>query len=343
MKWVYQIGDVPLFGSLVDDIEISESRSWSAKRTFFQQTSGYFDHVPEGRRFFEAANADIKGKLSSKDNRMFLHIMSRVKAMSGLRDMPLIVCEVQSLDIDPTVRWLITRGTVTSVDDSSAYGSEDDQYYLKDFSIKMQIDYAWRPLLGWYWEDRPATSFSMNPTTQNGLDNMFILPRDYADITKTNYFQEWGDDYSRLEPFVWPLLYQGGKGYGADYTAFRSMYINAVEQIWAAPPVTLYAFTDLLPQGELSITANGRVSTLDLYDLDGQLLDRGLEGLFPSDEIFAGSENFIRRNGSILALIPEWDYDDAAPGELRSGMNYVTVAGDNTTGRFAINSIFGAL
>lgn len=353
MKMLYQIGSVPLFGSLVNDIELSEERSWIVKRTQFQQSSGYFDHTPYGRRLFDDTEVSASGTLTSKGNPQFLHLMSRIKALGGVRDVPIIVFEVQDLNDNPTVRWLITYGNITSVEDSSAYGAENDEgFYWKNFSIKMKVLPEWRPLLRWYWEDRPAQAFTGAPSAQNGIDTLFEQPGQYSEIMPFNYFQEWGNDYSELATEMWPYLYQRGVGYGSDYSAFKTFYVNSVEHVWAAPPVSFYAFTDLLPQGTISITIESaavvHTSSLDLSILDGQLIDRGLSGLFSSDQIFVGDTDpfcsFILRNGTIItSFVPEWEYDGLYPGQLSAGLNKISVAGDGTTGQFAANIKFGAL
>jgi hypothetical protein len=353
MKMIYQIGRVPLYGSLVNDIELSEERSWIVKRTQFQQTGGYFDHTPYGRRLFDDTDVSASGSITSKGNPQFLHLMSRIKALGGERDVPIIVFELQDIGGDPSIRWLITYGNVVSVEDTSAYGAENDEgFYWKDFSIKMKIQPEWRPLLRWYWEDRPAQAFTGLPTAQNGIDTLFEQPQRYSEISEFNYFQQWDDALSELATEMWPYLYQRGLGYGSDYAAFKTFYINSVEHVWAAPPTAFYAFTDLLPQGSISITVESasiiQTSSLDLEALDGQLTDRGLSGLFASDEIFVGNTDpfcsFILRSGQIItSFVPEWTYDSIYPGELTVGLNKIAVAGDNTTGKFAANIKFGAL
>lgn len=352
MKMIYQIGDVSLFGSLVNDIELSEERAWDAKRTFFQQTGGYFDHTPMGRRLFNDTEITAKGTLTSLNNQEFLHVMSRIKSLGGQRRVPLIVFELQDLKNNPYIRWLYTYGQITNVEDSSAYGEKDDGFWLKDISIKMKIDPVWRPLLRWYWEDRPVLSYSAAATAQNGTDTMFAQPQRYSNIGKTQYFQQWSDTYSKLSPSMWPYLYQRGLGYGSDYAQFKSFYVNAVEHRWAGPPNTFYAFTSLISQGTLSITVTNKqvsfTSTLDLSAVDTQLYNRGLRGLFNSDEIFVGNTepfcSFIRRGSSIVAnFVPQWSYGGAYPGELMSGLNKIDVVGTGTPGKFAANIAFGAL
>ncbi len=352
MKMVYQIGQVPLYGSLVNAIELSEDRKWIVKETPFQQVSGWFNHTPYGRRLFERVDVSIKGTLTSNGNQQFMHLMSRLKARGGLREVPLIVFELQGLEKNPYIRWLYTTGTISNIDDQSSYGETEEGFLLKEFTVTMKIDPVWRPLLRWYWEDRPTFSAVQSPAAQNGTDTLFAQPMRFQEIGQENYFQQWGDDYSALAPEMWPYLYQRGNGYGTDYAAFRSFFVNSVEYIWAAPPLSFYAFKNLLGQGTLRIKVENsettQWSTLDLGLLNTQLINRGQMGLLPADELFAGATDpfccWIRRNGVTLAnFVPQWNYEGAYPGELMAGLNRVTIDGYNTTGSFAANIMFGAL
>ncbi len=216
----------------------------------------------------------------------------------------------------------------------------------------MKVDPVWRPLLRWYWEDRPVLSYTGIPTSQNGTDIMFAQPQRYTDVSEHNYFQQWPDTYSRLSPAMWPYLYQRGLGYGTDYAQFKSFYVNAVEHRWAGPPTAFYAFTSLLNEGTLSINVTNSATTfyssIDLSDLDSQLVDRGLSGLFNSDVLYVGNTDpfcsYIMRSGAILTnFVPQWDYMSGYPGELMSGLNRIDIVGDGTPGKFAANIAFGAL
>lgn len=345
MKFVYQIGQVPLYGTLVNDIDLSEDRTAVVKETQFQQSSGWFNHVPYGRRLLERPSVTIKGTLVNN----FLHTASRLKALLGLREVPLIVFEKQHGSI---VRWLFTTGTVESVDDNSHYGEDFSGNYLKEISLKMKVDPTWSPLLSWYWENRPNYTRVQAPTTQVGVDTIFAQPERFEQIPLKNYYQQWPDTLSKYTPFAWPYLYQRDKGYGTDYAPFRTFYVNSSEEMWAAPPRAFYAFTKLLGQGTLTITVTRGdlvfTSSIDLAATNTQLINRGLNGLMAIDEMFVGLTDpfccWISRNGSALAnFVPQWTYTGAYPGEVFTGLNEIVISGLNTTGQFAANIQFGAL
>lgn len=351
MRFVYQIGRVPLFGALVNDIEMDEGRDWSVKTTEFQQSSGYFTHTQLGRRTFSPVNVSIVGDIDTYKIG-FLHTASMLKALGGLRDVPLIVFELGHIPSqNPSVRWLYTTGSITKAEEKSKYGNDVKEFYTKSVSLTMRIDPVWKPLLGSYWESRPVDTRSSIITTRHGFDTMFYLPKDLDEVRKDRYFERWGNTLSQYDPSTWPYMYEKGTGYGTDWDYFKSFYVYSNESQWPAPPSAHYAFTQLLPQGTLSIVVTNSVttftSTLDLTSLNTQLNNAGLSGLMASDEIFVGDTApfpcFIRRNEAILNVTPRWTSQSGYPGELMSGLNKVTISGNNTNGKFAANIEFGSL
>jgi hypothetical protein len=351
MKFVYQIGRVPLFGALVNDIEIDESRDWSVKQTAFQQSSGYFTHTPVGRRMASDVDVSISGSLDSKAIG-FLHTTAMLKSLGGLRDIPLIVFDMGHMPSQsPSVRWLFTTGTITKVDVKSSYGEDVSGFYRQNFSITMKIDPVWQPLLRGYWEDRPIDTRSAIVSARAGIDNIFAHPEFMKSVEKNKYFERWGDDLSKYDPGMWPYIYEKGTGYGTDWAPFRSFYVYSNDMQWAAPPVAKYVLKNLLPQGSITVTVNHEVvdyvSTLNLATLHTSLVNKGLSGLFPTDEVYFGSTapfpSFIRRNDAILSITPVWESQSSYPGELLTGLNKITISGSDTTGKFAANIRFGSL
>lgn len=359
MKFVYQIGDVPLYGNLVSsdgNVSLNEDRSWAIKETEFTGTGTKFNFLPLGRRIPETTSIEIEGTLVSTNYQGFLHTLSRLKTLGGLRDIPLITFEVQqpTLTTEP-IRWLVTYGTITDINDTSEYGDNINGMFEKKLSLKMTISPVWRPMLRYYWEYRPI--YTMIPPlfiTENyqaGTDTIFAQPNKMSGIQPNNYFQIWPATYSDLSTEAWASIYQENGGFGFDYVSFQTFYFNAAAERWSAPPTAKYVATSLLPQGTLHIETTNAYTTfvaeLDLESLNLQLVNRGYFGLYVSDEIFFGNTDpfcsFIRRNGAIIAdFVPQWVYTGLYPGEVTSGYNKVNVFGLNTTGKFAANILYGS-
>jgi hypothetical protein len=357
MKLLYQIGDIPLYGSIVasdGDVSLGEDRSWEIKDTPFTGTGSTYNHLPIGRRIPEKSDVKVEGTLVSTSHQGFLHTLSRLKALGGLRDVPMIVLETQHPSPGQSVRWLVAYGTVTDIDDSSEYGEDVNGFYQKQLSLTMKVDPVWRPMIRYYWEYRPIYSqipaLFADEGAQAGTDTIFAQPMRMSLVNNKNFFQKWGDTYSALAPEAWAIMYSDGGGYGHDYIPFGSYYLNSEESLWAAPPQAIYAATNLLPQGYLTIeTTNALtsyVAELDLESLDSQLQNRGHTGLYVSDELYFGATDpfcsFIKRDGEVLTnFVPQWVYTGLYPGELASGYNKVRVYGTNTTGKFAANILYG--
>jgi hypothetical protein len=358
MKLVYQIGDVPLFGSIVasdGDVSLSEDRSWETKETAFTGTGGTFNHLPVGRRLPERVTVSIEGSLTSSQAQSYLHTLSRMKSKGGLRDVVLIALEVYATGSANTVRWLQTKGTITDVKDMSEYGEDVDGFYQKKLSIQMNVDPTWYPLMNWYWEYRPIRTYVppifANELAQAGVDNIFAQPKTFGAIDNKNYFQSWPDTYSALAPSAWGYMYQNGGGFGYDYRPFQTFYFNSEEKQWSAPPIAKYALKSLLPQGTITVETTSsetvHTATLDLASMDLQLTNSGFDGLQPGDEVFFGNVDpfcsFVRRNDVLLAeFVPQWEYTGLYPGEVATGYNKVRIYGTNTTGKFAVNIKYGS-
>lgn len=348
MKFIYQIGNVPLFGALQNDVSLNEKRSWIVQQTKFQQTGGQFTHTPRDRRIPDSAPISIEGTLTTTSHQHFLFTSSRLRAIGGFANVPLIVFETYN---NKTIRWLYTMGSITDVDESSQYGESDGGFYLRDISIQMVVDPSWRPLLAPYWESRQVTEYKHFPTTQAGVDNLFIHPQlvdtVYEQKERGFYFQKWDSSLSALSPMMWPHLYTGN-GYGEDYAAFRSVYVMASEFAWPGQSNAIYAFTGLDQTGTLTLQVNDFTATLDLADTNTALIARGLAGLQKSDEIFVGNttpyNSFIRRSSGVISnFVPRWTDNNVYPGALNPGLNHVTFSGNGTVGKAAMNIEFGAL
>lgn len=358
MKLLYQIGDIPLYSSIVvsdGDVSLDEGRSWEIKETQFTGTGSFYNHLPIGRRIPEKTTIKVSGTLISTGHQGFLHTLSRLKAIAGLRDIPMIVLETQHPSPGQAVRWLYTTGTVTDIDDSSEYSEDVSGFYQKKLELTMSVDPVWRQLLRYYWEYRPI--YSQVPAlfaedgAQAGVDTIFAQPNKMSMVNDRYFFQNWGNIYSELAADAWPIMYREGGGYGHDYQPFGSYYFNSDEALWSAPPRAMYVATNLLSQGTLHIdTTNALtryIAELDLESLNTQLENRGYTGLYESDELYFGNTDpfcsFIKRNGVILEnFVPQWVYTGLYPGEVATGYNKVEIYGTNTTGRFASNILYGS-
>lgn len=348
MKFIYQIGNVPLFGALNNVVRLNEKRAWVVQQTKFQQTGGQFTHTPKHRRISDNAPISIEGTLTTNSHQHFLFTSSRLRAIGGFKDVPLIVFETYN---NKTIRWLYTTGSITDIDETSEYGESDGGFYLRDISIQMIVDPSWRPLLSSYWESRQITEYKQFPTAQAGIDNLFIHPQlvdsVYEQKERGFYFQKWDSSLSSLSPMMWPYLYTGN-GYGEDYGPFRSVYVLASEFAWPGQANAIYAFTGLEPQGMLTMQVNDFISTLNLETLNSSLVARGLAGLQKSDEIFVGNttpyNGFIRRvSGVVNNFVPQWTDDNLYPGALNPGLNHITFSAEGSVGKVAMNIEFGAL
>jgi hypothetical protein len=348
MKIAYQIGSVSLFGTLVDTVTLSGDSGWIVKRSIFDQAGGFYTHTPARRRIAQDTKVSIQGTVVAKNLYSVDQTISRLKALGGLRDTCLIAYDFSG---DPLasmpIRWLFTRGSVTDVKDNSEYMTTDEGFYKREITIEMSVDPSWQPLLSSFWEYRQIRNFEYKITGQAGVDNLFSHPEKLSEVRTDSYFYEWPDTLSTYTPLVWPSLYTE-EGYGTDYDDFKTFYVLSHDAVWASPPKAVYAFTDLLPQGTLSITVNEETSTLDLEELDFQLQSRGYSGLQVSDEIFVGMttpfSSFVQRNNAILTqFVPQWVAPGRYPGEVFTGLNEITISGENTTGQAAVNILFGAL
>lgn len=140
-------------------------------------------------------------------------------------------------------------------------------------------------------------------------------------------------------------------GVGSGFTKNKRINVFVNPEYWSAPPVSMYAFTNLDATDELTIQvdrsknlySNERISqysTLDLVQVNSDLQSAGYNGLYPTDILYGGEllpfPGFIVRSGEVLSDIRlQWSFDGRAAGMIGTGYNQISVSANTSDFEYA--------
>lgn len=372
---LYQLGDVPLFHTLVGDdgkgVSIDLGRSARIPQTNLTGVSGSVSYVPLTRPLLDPMQIKISGILRQLPPYGLTRSINSLKSLIGYKNIPVIGFFMENSQIDgqsvPNLLWLYANCTIKDVDASSDYNSEKDVWGFdkQPITITLVADLRWRSLSPWFWEYRDPHDYLINPNaptnSQVGIDNYFYHPPTFNDLSENFYFFRWQSDLSQYNPTFWGIKYDSGLlgGVGSDFVDFGSHSFYSDPQLWSAQPTSVYAFTNLSDAGEINMTVRRQtglfasqyideVSSLDLAQLNDDLITAGYSGLLPSDYVFTGYlspfPGFVYRNGERLTgFTPRWSYPGTYPGETGRAFNTITITAEGTTGQVAYLHEYGVL
>lgn len=249
--------------------------------------------------------------------------------------------------------WLHTIGSLEKVDATREKKGK--------FEVVLTISTAatWQPVNRFIWQYRAGkySNLFKHETPVAPEDNLKPYPRLRSIFNFCSEYlwakRVYSDEFIHYDPDVWDILhdfhritfdYQTGAGHTwTDNT--NSFFYFADRSIWSAPPSSVYAFR--IPQlqetkspfDSISIEvikaidawqSDVQISTLDLIELNSDLVANGLAAIGVGDVIYAGDgkvqPSFIVRNGQIInGIIPNWTYPDSAVGVGGLGSNYVRI------------------
>lgn len=370
--FVYQLGDVPLYHTLIgtgdDGVTIDVSRSWRSPSTDLVGVGGSVSFLSNARTLPMSPTVTVEGTLAPTPPYSIARLVNSLTSLGGRRDTPLIGFFLEDTEsaAHTDLIWLYTNVLVKSLSAAYSYHDSGDVWSLdkQPISISMQAETKWRPLPRWLWEYRDPFEYIINPTSpynsQVGFDTLFNHPRTLADLRECYYFYRWQSDGSAYSPAFWGLQFSGVLGgYGSDFTDFGRYEFYSDPALWSAAPSSAYAFTGLSPNGSISITVKRQtglfanqvreeVSSLDLEVLDADLATAGYTGLRLDDVVFTGLMSplpgFVWRDSKkLLGVLPKWSYPGTYPGETDRGYNTFTVTGVGTTGQVAFIHEYGVL
>lgn len=338
MLFPYQIGDTPLFRYLVgsdDPIQFSLDQNWDVPALSFAQSGGVLYQGPINRSLMQPTKGKIEGIVQVRSSAMAQELTTALQSLGGRIYVPFIVFRYEDSlhnDQPPNIDWLIADAVIESHSTPYPYAGSDLSnagHVRLHLSISVTLMTPLRRLSPWFWEYRPYINRAQNPYFSDGAaspSTRFSHPKYFSEILDEHYFLRWLSQDTLLEPEFWELAYTEGilGGDGSEFKELYSVFYYSSPQRWTSQPMVVYAFTDLLPYGNLKITvqrSHGNFygddyeeeSLLDLVLLDEHLNAKGYGGLYNSDIVYAGNiypfPSYVYRNGAILeGLSPEWEY-----------------------------------
>lgn len=366
---IYQIGDYPIFNHMVgvgeNPVGFEDSLQWRIESDNLSNVSGQYMAGRYSSPLLAPRKIKLVGGFENDENGTSDQKLNRLAGFGGRVNVPVIAFEYHEPTDDvsvPSINWLLTHMTIEGVDRATNYITREAvQLSARQITVAAQQQTAWRRLSPWFWEYRQSAPVN-NPfdraNQQEGLDNRFYHPSKLASLSKRGFFRFWGDDLVRYAPSFWAKKYSdgitGGLGADFDYLPLRVQLFPPFQD-WNAQPLSLYAFTSLLGQGELTITVDRMAdvftpetysSSLDLAEVDSQLNSLGYSGLLEEDVLIAGRcspfPSFILRDGEVLSgFIPRWEYRGTIPGELSAGPNQITFTCEGVAAQAAYLIDFG--
>ncbi|APU89033.1 hypothetical protein Rctr85_002 [Virus Rctr85] len=373
---LYQIGDVPIFHTLVGAdgkaVSIDLGRSWRFPTSELHGVGGSVSYLPLTRSLPETPTFKVSGTLHAVPPYSITRSVNALKSLGGRRNIPLIGFSLENPMLDEgdcisNLLWLYADTTIVDVDDKSEYNSLSNVWSFDQHPINLTIKAGlrWRVLSPWFWEYRDPLEYIINPldpaNAQTGIDNYFHHPESFDDLLSCAYFYRWQSDLSTYSTLFWGRKYSDGLlgGSGSDFVDFGDYSFYSDPQLWSADPTSVYAFTGLSPSGSISITVQRstglfsnqgveEVSTLDLAELDTDLAAAGYSELRLTDIVYTGAlapfPGFVMRDGQrITSFKPKWSYPGSYPGETGRGYNTFTVSSEDTTGQVAFLHDYGVL
>jgi hypothetical protein len=376
---IYQIGDLPLFFNLRNfdsgEVSLDANREWKAPTTEFTQTSGEHLFSDLGRPLSESQKLELKGMFVCDEDQISAQaLFNRLLSMGGIPLTPVIGFHYEECEHVPegsccsacntTLDWIVNYGIITKLPQDSSYHSSKKPWSASTFpvSISMVLGTKWKALNSWEWEYRKDKIVNpLSPTLRSGsISNTFILPNRLSELHRKGYFFRWGVTLSKYDPSYWGLKYTNGRmgGIGSDYVSIGEHSFNSDPERWSASPNSVYSFTNfsnLTGTITLRVTRNYNYfsqsnlvdeSTLDLAQLNTDLINGGLGGLLTTDQIVTGYASpfpgFVIRGGEILSGVrPRWSYPGAYPGETGRGYNKIEYLSDDLNYEAAYLHDFG--
>lgn len=370
--FAYQIGDLSIYGSMkgVDGkgtiFEIP--RKWDNPTAKLTDIGGEVSFLPATRSIREVSSFSIKGTALASVDMAVRHFVERLKNMGGRRDIPLIVFRAENGDCDCgdcfTMDWLVATCTLLEVPVTSEWGGEDAWSYEKaEVNISGVMTSEFRRLSEWFWQYRDAYDRMFDPSlTPASIDlplGYFPHPKNIDEMVGNGFFFKWSSDGSDFDPAFWALKYNNQSGgMGSDFSDFGEVNVLSNQAEWSEVPVSIYAFTDLTPTGEIEIEITKKTgffqgdyiiesSTLDLEQLDADLASFGYGGLASTDVIFTGVvepfPGYVLKDGQIITDVrPKWSYVGLYPGELGLEFSKVRFNKNGTSGLVAYLFEYGA-
>lgn len=355
MLMIYQIGDAPLFFTLRskagDSVSIRNSREWKAPFVEFTGAPGNTFVGDAHQVLPESQKLDISGEFICDDGVSAEKMLRHLNSFGGVPQIPIIAFRYQECDhvdnlsccqkCNSTLDWIVNYGIITKIEQDSNYNNTDELYasMFAPVSITMTLGTKWKHLNAYEWEYR--SDRVLNPFVGLEAPNKYFIPITLNGLQHNNYFFRWNTVLSKYSPTFWGIKY-GDEfgGLGSDFSDVLSTDVFSDPQIWSAPPTSAYAFTNINNvNSELAILvqrniglfdSNPRIetSTLDLDQLNTDMISAGYGGLYQSDVIFTGAvqpfPGFITRNGSRINVRPRWTYSGIHPGETGIGFNKVS-------------------
>lgn len=349
MLFPYQIGGIPLaryLGGSEDPAQFSLDLGWEAPVVSFAQTGGSLYQGPINRAIAKPTEAKIQGVVQARSGALAQELLSGLQSLGGRLYTPLIVFRYEDPQDEQhpmNVDWLIADALILSKSYPYSYAGEDQGnagHLRLRLDISLNLMSPFRRLSPWFWEYRSYENRAQNPYEADGAYSpsiRFIHPKSFREVRDQHYFLRWQDSSTLLSPDYWDWAFSEGI-YGGDAAGFSETYTvfyHSDPQRWASPPQVVYAFTNLLPYGSLSIEVQRSVgsfygddytetSVLNLEQLDTDLSAKGFGGLFSSDIVYVGNvfpfpSYVVRDEVTLEGVIPDWDYEGLFPGELQTG------------------------
>lgn len=358
MLFPYQIGDVPLFRYLVgseDPIQSELEQEWDLPSIRFSQSGNTLFQGPANRSIRQNPTMTIEGLVQAKSTALAQELLSAIAHLGGRLAIPLIVFRFEDSFAGPDtvtkVDWLVADVVIESKNQPMAYAGLDLSnagHVRLRLDIEITLMGPFQRLYPWFWEYRPFRARQQNPYVADGAASgslMFTHPEIVADIRDEYYFARWLDRNTLLEPEFWEVAFQtDSAGQGMEFEEIYEIFYHSDPMRWSAAPQIVYAFTNLLPYGNLEIIVQRstgqfygddyeETSSLDLVQLDAELALQGYGGLFNTDILYVGDvfpfPGYILRNGVILEnLTPVWTYQGLFPGEIQGGAGRVHFMAD---------------
>ena len=267
--------------------------------------------------------------------------------------------------------WLLTYGEITSVSrvrDDSKVSHED----MTPIEIKIRTLPYWEGLddIRWRYYDQAAPlqelrpSITSTPPTKHYHPYQMFLDWVVNKHGRGAFFENsfddtvYGDGPLETDPANWYYAYYTDVPDATTRAVLPSNDPTAMWKplgiidhefvvpnlAWSAPPRSLYMFTNLPTSGDLTIevTAKTRsnvsvhhISTLNLANLNNNLIAAGLSGIQTTDRLLVGNTYYpggalMRLSGGVyqrVSVFVPWSYSALYPGETTNYFNKVEIDG----------------
>ena len=253
-----QIGDVPIFGSVVGNdgsgLKLNRPYSWNNPLSEITGVEAVVSQLPASTSLAESNTLKLDGMVLATNYQSVDGTIESLKYVSGRQNTKVIGFMLQSVPagIDEDLRmlsdlqWLENDCVLSDIKVTSEWGTGNSDVGLK-ISFTLSLGLTWRGLSDLYWEYRSPNlrydnpySIDISPLTPQ---NRFIHPQTFGDIETNNYFFRWPNNLSAMSPAVWGEKYSGNlDGMGSDYASFGITNVFADPLRWQSVS-SVYAFT----------------------------------------------------------------------------------------------------